>query len=147
MRASAFTAEVLVGGILFACLFDYMLERFVGNSWTFSYTLLGIEAGHPIFGFAIVYTVTVLSGHLTLPWIGPPPSALREWCGVVAALAPIAAALLFLALHPQGPTAAADILVRLFGHGRGEWWYFAGECVVAVLGLLVGKELVAQHLY
>lgn len=52
MKASAFTGEVLFLGIFFACLLDVALEFCLGNEYTISWTVLGIEAHHPIFGLS-----------------------------------------------------------------------------------------------
>jgi hypothetical protein len=46
MPDAAFTGEVLFGGILAACLFDYLLFKTLGNDYTISWTLLGWN--HPI---------------------------------------------------------------------------------------------------
>lgn len=137
------TLDILFFGILVACGLDYALSLIRGNAGTFSYRILGLEAGHPFFAVLVVYTLMTLSGHLCLPFVGT-DSALRFYVGLVVGLLPILVAILYLKFHPKGNIHAAAQLKYMFAGGG--WWLFRWLCVAAVAGLLNGKLAVRQHL-
>jgi hypothetical protein len=137
------TLDVLFGGILVACLGDYLRYSLWGNDYTFSRALLGLEAQHPLFGLAIVYTLMTLAGHLTLPALHADPPW-RVWVGALVGVAPLAAANRVGVLHPRGHACASSQLRELLG-GGGDWWYFAYLSAAAIAGLLNGKINVRQH--
>ena len=136
------TLDVLFAGILLACFTDLCRFKLWGNDYTYSFQLLKLEADHPFFGLAIVYTLMTLAGHLTLPALQNDPP-LREWAGIIIGLVPIAGFIGFLAFHPQGSACASCELRKLLSGGG--WYYFTLLHAAAVLGLLNGKINVRQH--
>jgi hypothetical protein len=94
---------------------------------------------------SIAYTLATLTGHLTLPHMGPPPPAWREWVGVIIGLGPILTAILYIGLHPNGKDGATERLKVLFGSGVRRWFFV--QAATAVAGLLNGMLNVPQYVY
>jgi hypothetical protein len=141
----ALTGYLLFWGILTACVTDVCLECFLGNEYTFSWNLLGMESTHPLFGMAIVYTLMTLSGHLTLPHFGPPPGVFLQWVKIVLGLLPILIAVGFIGLHPAGSAQATVILENWLR--PNELWFGVVQGATALLGLANGHYNVPQHVY
>jgi hypothetical protein len=145
MKASALIDESVLLVLVAWCAWDALLELTVGNEWTISWNLLGLESHHPIFAVLLVYTLNSLGGHLTMPHFGA-VAPWVEWILVPVGIAPIAVAFAWLGFHPGGTDVAADQL-RQFLHGGNEWRWYGVLCIAAILGLLNGKVCVPQHVF
>lgn len=143
MKCSAFTAETVLIVIVAWCLFDALLEVRLGNDYTISYTLLGINAKHPILGLLLCYTLNALAVHVTMPQFQLPAQPVWHWVGVVLALLPVLLALGIIALSPDGMDGASDRVRKLFAHG--ERMYFALMAASGLIGMIAGRTLLAQH--
>lgn len=68
-----------------------------------------------------------------------------HWTGLTVGLSPIAAAIMFIAIHPSGSDDAMEYLRKMFAADANRWRLFGWECATAVLGLLNGMLCVPQH--
>lgn len=126
-------------GVMTLCLLDVILECTLGNEWTISWNLLGLELGNPIFGLGLVYSLCTLVGHLCLPRSTPDLTGIWLYTRMIIGLLPILGTFVYMAVGPSVTVYSGWTRVETIRHGIF-LWIFAG------VGLLNGAIGVPQHL-
>jgi hypothetical protein len=133
------TAGILFAAIVGLCAYDFYAFRKFGNSATFSWILLGIEARLTFFGPLVGYALSVLIAHLFLPEIQASPPTWIVLCRMAIVLSPVIGGFGIIAWHPAGSSAMFAVLAR------NRFKQAAVILVAMILGLLVGMFAVPQH--